>query len=102
MAAPARRPARRPRFRRQHSIGPYIVDLVCLSGGLVVEVDGADHARDIEADDARTRFLASHGFRVIRFWNHEVLQNPEGVCTAILQALQEEGPEQASPSPGTC
>ncbi|MCF6192446.1 MAG: DUF559 domain-containing protein, partial [Candidatus Hydrothermae bacterium] len=77
------------KFRRQHSIGPYIVDFVCIEKGVIVEVDGGQHAEDLQRrkDVERTRFLENRGFRVIRFWNHEVLKNTEEVLAAILDAL---------------
>src|SRR5581483_1370190 len=66
------------KFRRQAPIGPYIVDFVCLERKLVVEVDGGQHARD-GTDDRRTAWLEREGYRVIRFWNNDILRNTEGV-----------------------
>lgn len=74
------------RFRRQHPIGPYVVDFACLKQCLVVEVDGGQHC-DSGTDDSRDHYLRSQGFKVLRFWNNEVLQNLEGVCAMILQHL---------------
>ncbi len=71
------------KFRRQQPIGPYIVDFVCFAEKLVVEVDGGQHATAAERDAARTAWLESQGFRVLRFWNHDVLQNIEGVSESI-------------------
>lgn len=67
-------------FRRQSPIGPYIVDFAWLSGHLVVEIDGGQHADSsgMARDATRTLWLESQGFRVLRFWNNEVLENPEG------------------------
>ena len=76
------------RFRRQHPIGPYVVDFVCLDPRVVIEVDGGQHAES-RSDAARDAFLRTHGYRVLRFWNHEVLGNPEGVWLRIAQALRE-------------
>ncbi|MBB3344849.1 endonuclease domain-containing protein [Luteimonas sp. RC10] len=76
------------RFRRQHPIGPYVVDFVCLAHRLVIEVDGGQHA-DSMSDAARDAFLRTHGYRVLRLWNHDVLGNPEGVWLWIAQALRE-------------
>ena len=76
------------RFRRQHPIGPYVVDFVCLAHRLVIEVDGGQHA-DSMSDAARDAFLRTHGYQVLRFWNHDVLGNPEGVWLRIAQALRE-------------
>jgi very-short-patch-repair endonuclease len=63
------------RFRRQHPLGPYVVDFFCAEAKLIVEVDGGQHADDGEA---RTRWLEARGYRVIRFWNNDVLANTEG------------------------
>ena len=73
----------RPKFTRQLSIPPYIADLACRQARLVVEVDGSQHV-DSATDQARTRFLEAEGWTVIRFWNSEVSENPEGVAEAIL------------------
>ena len=73
----------RPKFTRQLSIPPYIADLACRQARLVVEIDGSQHA-DSVTDQTRTRFLESAGWTVIRFWNSEVSDNPEGVAEAIL------------------
>ena len=74
------------RFRRQAVIGPFIVDFVCLAARLIVEVDGSQHA-DNAADVARTRWLEGEGYRVIRFWNDDVLTATETVVEAIGDAL---------------
>jgi len=70
------------RFRRQVPIGPYIVDFACFQRRLVIELDGGQHLED-PRDEARDAWLREHGFRVLRFWNHEVLKNPEGVLEVI-------------------
>jgi len=77
------------KFRRQVPIGPYIVDFVCFEHRLIVEIDGGQHnePRGRAYDIQRTRWLESQGFRVLRFWNNEVLGNLEGVLTRIVQAL---------------
>ena len=74
------------RFRRQQPIGPYIVDFLCFEQRFVVELDGGHHAEN-RYDDERTGWLESRGFRVMRFWNSDVLGNVEGVRYAILEAL---------------
>jgi len=79
------------RFRRQHPLGPYIADFACLEAGIVVEVDGGQHHAS-EQDGRRDRYLQGIGFRVLRFWNNDVLANLEGVCTVIGQALAERCP----------
>lgn len=76
------------RFRRQHPLGRYIVDFACLEAGLIVEVDGGQHLTDEARDQVRTEWLAARGFRVLRFWNHEVLTQIDGVAEAIWRALQ--------------
>ena len=73
---------------RQEAIGPFIVDFVCRDKRLIVEVDGGQHADNAE-DIARDALLAREGYRVMRFWNHDVLGNRDGVLTVILQALQQ-------------
>ncbi len=75
--------------RRQAPIGPYIVDFAAIDRRLVVELDGGQHAEPDQADydKARTAYLEGRGFRVLRFWNNEVLENTEGVLERILEAL---------------
>ena len=73
----------RPRFTRQLVIDRYIVDFACRSARLAVELDGGQHARRTAEDDARTAKLMAHGWRVMRFWNNEVLENLEGVVARI-------------------
>ncbi|WP_448663462.1 endonuclease domain-containing protein [Sphingomonas sp. CJ20] len=75
------------KFRRQASIEPYVVDFLCIEHQLIVEVDGSQHTEDVDA--ARTAFLEAKGYRVIRFWNTDVLENLEGVATTIAAALEE-------------
>lgn len=75
------------KFRRQHQIGRYIVDFCCLEQKLVVELDGGRHADHSEADQQRTKVLEQQSYRVIRFWNHEVSANIDGVLEQIAQAL---------------
>jgi len=79
-------------FRRQHPIGPYIADFACIEARLVVEVDGATHGTDEEIahDQRRTQFLESDGWRVLRFWNDEVVKNRAGVRETIHGALCEQ------------
>jgi very-short-patch-repair endonuclease len=74
------------KFKRQYVIEPYIVDFICLSKRLIVELDGDVHEMTIEYDQTRTEFLESRGFRVLRFWNEAVL-NGSPVEEKILSAL---------------
>jgi very-short-patch-repair endonuclease len=73
------------KFRRQWTIGPYIADFCCVEGGVMVEADGGQH--NPEKDRARTAYLHSEGFRVLRFWNNDILSNLDGVLLTILDAL---------------
>ena len=75
------------RFKRQHPIGNFIVDFVCLESHLVVELDGGQHLESGDYDAARTAYLLDRGFTVIRFWNNQVLNELDGVREAILLAL---------------
>lgn len=75
--------AHRPRFTRQLVVGPYILDLACRSVKLAVELDGGHHWRTRDYDLARTEFLESLGWKVIRYWNSEVADNPEGIVGAL-------------------
>jgi very-short-patch-repair endonuclease len=86
------------KFRRPHPFGDYILDFVCLEKKLVIEVDGGQHAGRAKEDALRTENLSRAGFRVLRFWNHEVLQEIEGVTGRICGALEEEQPHP-HPSP---
>jgi very-short-patch-repair endonuclease len=81
------------RFRQQVPLGRYVVDFLCVKSRLIIEIDGGQHAEDTESDEERTVWLASRGFRVIRFWNNDVLENIEGVLAVILRELE------ASPPP---
>jgi very-short-patch-repair endonuclease len=76
------------KFRRQRPIGPFFADFACLEAKLVVELDGGQHAAATEYDAARSRAMESEGFRVLRFWNNEVLSQTDAVREQILQALQ--------------
>ena len=74
------------KLRRQAVIPPYICDFFCPAKGLIVEIDGESH--DPAYDDRRDRYLARHGFQVLRFSNLDVRDNMEGVLTVVLSALQ--------------
>ena len=86
------------KFRRQQMIGRYIVDFVNLEKKLVLEIDGGQHADTGDYDVARDTWLASEGYRVLRFWNNEVMENLEGVLMNIAAALSP--PPQPSPLEG--
>lgn len=75
------------KFRRQRPIGTYIVDFVCLEKKIVIEVDGGQHAGQVELDAERSDYLKEKGYRVMRFWNNEVLKETESVLTVILSSL---------------
>jgi very-short-patch-repair endonuclease len=90
------------KFRRQQPIGPFIADFACQQARLVVEADGGQHSCN-GADERRTAFLNKAGYRVLRFWNPDILANPDGVLRVILDALSTPHPPTASrrvpPSP---
>lgn len=71
------------KFRRQEQIGRFIVDFVCYEKGIIVEADGSQHALEKEKDEEPTQWLNSQGFVVLRFWNHEILTNIEGVLEIL-------------------
>jgi very-short-patch-repair endonuclease len=75
------------KWRHQMPIGPYFADFACFSEKLVVELDGGQHADAAEYDAARTRFIESNGYRVLRFWNSDVLSNSDGVLEEISLSL---------------
>jgi very-short-patch-repair endonuclease len=84
------------RFRRQFPIPPYVADFACIEARLIIEVDGRQHTRpgDHERRDARLR---AHGWRILRFWNNDVLGNRAGVLQTIAEALGP--PTENSPHP---
>lgn len=76
------------KFRRQRALGPYVLDFVCLEAGLVIEIDGGQHVEQEAYDLARTALIESQGLTVIRFWNHEVMNETPAVLEKIWQTLQ--------------
>ncbi len=80
------------KFRRQYPIAGSIADFACIESGLVIELDGGQHAERIEDDDMRTEYLNQAGYRVVRFWNNEVLANMEGVLEVIQMNLSQPHP----------
>jgi very-short-patch-repair endonuclease len=85
------------KFRRQHPIGPFVADFCCPQRKLIVELDGGQHAEDVAADQKRSRFLEAQGYRVLRFWNHDVLKGTDAVLERIAEALSDPHP---CPLPG--
>ena len=73
------------KFRRQMPVGPYFADFAAFSERLIIELDGGQHSPEVDA--ARTRFIEAQGYRVLRFWNNDVIENVEGVLAAITDAL---------------
>ena len=90
------------KFRRQQPIGPFIADFVCQEIRLIVEADGSQHAEST-SDVDRTKYLESIGYRVLRFWNNDILTNPSGVFDVIASAMTTPPPptaaRRAPPSP---
>jgi very-short-patch-repair endonuclease len=76
-------------FRRQEQVGPYVADFACQASRLIIEVDGSQHGRphEVERDRARSAWLTAEGYRVLRFWNNDLVENPDGVLEAIYAAL---------------
>ncbi len=74
-------------FRRQSPVGDYITDYLRARAKLVIEIDGGQHAIDADQDANRTAILQSRGYTVLRFWNHDVLGNTEGVVEEIRRTL---------------
>lgn len=87
------------KFSRQMPVGPFICDFLCREKQLIVEVDGGQHAEN-HRDAARTAFLETQGYRVIRFWNNDVMQNVDGVLQVIGSALQNWPTPQSPPASG--
>ena len=77
------------KFRRQVPLGRYVVDFLCEEARLIVEVDGGQHAEQVERDAERTQWLSARGYIVLRFWNNDVLGNIEGVLATLSPALSQ-------------
>ena len=86
------------KFVRQQPLGPYVVDFICREKRLVVEVDGGQHAEN-ERDARRDEWLLKHRYRILRFWNNEVLGNIEGVWDTIFAAASAAAPPHPDPLP---
>ena len=80
------------KFRRQHPIGNYIVDFACLEKNLIIEIDGSQHNKEQakEKDEQRTLWLEKESYKIIRFWNSDILNNIEGVLLYIKNVLDQE------------
>ena len=85
------------KFRRQHPFDDYVLDFVCLEQMLAIEVDGGQHALNATADETRTKNLIAAGFRVLRFWNNEVLSDIQAVTEVIWRELKDPSPPRSSP-----
>jgi very-short-patch-repair endonuclease len=88
------------KFRRQVPLGRYIADFVCYEVRLIVEIDGGQHENASPREAERTAFLQDEGYRVLRFWNNEVLANLAGVYDAIVGELSSANPTQTLPHRG--
>jgi very-short-patch-repair endonuclease len=75
------------KWRRQMPVGPYFADFACFAEKLIIEIDGGQHASAQLYDDRRTRFIEAQGFRVLRFWNNDVMSNADGVIQRIAEEL---------------
>ena len=76
------------RFRRQHPVGKYIADFACAERMILIELDGGQHQDHVEYDEQRTAFMRADGWRVVRFWNNDVMNNLEGVLSTIAENLE--------------
>src|SRR4030065_1400269 len=85
------------RFRRQHPIGKYIADFACIERKVVIELDGGQHQDNVAYDEQRTAFLQENGWRVLRFWNNDALNNIEGVLFTIAENLAVPPPSYVPP-----
>ncbi len=79
------------KFKRQQPLGNYIVDFICFEASLIIEIDGGQHAENKEYDKQRDDWLQTQGYKVLRFWNNDVLTNFEGVYDSICAYLTEVG-----------
>ena len=83
-------------FRRQHPVGPYILDFYCSAAKLAIELDGDQHALQRDYDEARTKFLNRKGIQVLRFWNIDLKENLEGVLDTIGRRVVELTPTRSA------
>jgi very-short-patch-repair endonuclease len=97
-----RLPAEGSHFRRQATVGPYFADFACHAKRLIIELDGGQHGHSehVARDGVRERYLRDNGYRVLRFWNNDVMQNIDGVLSVIADALHASSmPPPPDPSP---
>ncbi len=85
------------KFRRQQPLGPFIVDFVCMEKRLIIEADGGQHSESI-SDAERDTYFRRQDYRVLRFWNDEILQNSDGVARHILNEAEADGGSHAQAS----
>ncbi|MBS1249540.1 MAG: hypothetical protein MAG431_01120 [Chloroflexi bacterium] len=76
------------KFRRQHALGSYVVDFCAAKEKLIIELDGSHHLDQAEQDEERTAYLEGRGYKVVRFWNHQVMGDIDGVICEIENALE--------------
>jgi very-short-patch-repair endonuclease len=81
-------------FRNQHAVGNYVVDFCAPRKKLIIELDGSQHLEQKEYDEERTRYLEVRGYRVLRFWNNDVLNKIDDVLKVIWSVLREENDEE--------
>jgi primosomal protein N' (replication factor Y) len=79
------------RFRRQYPIPPYVADFACVEARLIIEADGSQHGRP-SADLVRDQMLTDAGWRILRFWDNDILQNSDGILQVIAEALADQLP----------
>jgi len=84
-------------FRRQHAVGKYIPDFCAVQEKLIIELDGSQHLEQEEYDAERTKYLEEQGYKVIRFWNNQVMNDMNGVILAITNAINPPPPPSAPP-----
>ena len=81
-------------FRRQHAIGNFIPDFVCIKKKLILELDGSQHLEQVEYDAERTKYFETLGYKVVRFWNNQIMNDINGVIKVIQFALESEDPKR--------
>jgi very-short-patch-repair endonuclease len=81
------------KFKRQYWIDQYVVDFICTEKKLIIELDGGQHALEVEQDERRSEFLRRKGYQILRFWNNEVFREGEAVLNVILSHLNNPSPQ---------